>query len=270
MYSLKNIIDEIELNLDNEIDAGKLAKLSGMSVYEFRRIFTFVAGISFSEYVRKRRLSKAALELYNGNGNVTELSAKYGYDSPSSFSRAFKEFHGFSPSEASHGRKDFNMFTPISTEIVISGGKNISYSVFHKEAFDISGFCGISGITDTECCENVWEGFYNSELSEAVCKNEKLYAVYINNGENVKCIIGAPGEKIGEKIGIPESDWVSFKLYSTDDAVVNSFYNDVISQWFTNSGYSRIDEIPNIEVFPSDMSEDGFEWEIHIAIAKDM
>ena len=48
MYFFKNIIDEIEVNLDKEIDVSRLAKLSAMSLYEFRRVFSFVAGISIS------------------------------------------------------------------------------------------------------------------------------------------------------------------------------------------------------------------------------
>ena len=63
MYSFKDIIDDIERNLDKKIDVSVLASKAGMSVYEFRRIFTFVAGIYFAEYVRKRRLSVSALEL---------------------------------------------------------------------------------------------------------------------------------------------------------------------------------------------------------------
>ena len=105
MYYFEDIINEIEENLTREIDINKLAKKATMSVYEFRRIFSFIAKISFGEYIRKRRLSLAALELCENKSNITEISIKYGYSSPSSFTRAFKEFHGISPLEVINGNR---------------------------------------------------------------------------------------------------------------------------------------------------------------------
>lgn len=54
----------------------------------------------------------------------------------------------------------------------------------------------------------------------------------------------------------------------TDDYFVNGFYKDILSQWFLSSGYVKNNDIPNIEVFPTDMSEENFEWEIWIPIKK--
>ena len=69
MYYFEDIIKEIEANLHAEINVGDLAKKANMSIYEFRRIFSFVTGISFGEYVIKRKLSHAALELYQKKMN---------------------------------------------------------------------------------------------------------------------------------------------------------------------------------------------------------
>lgn len=53
------IVAYIEAHLDMAIDIGLLARKCGLSVYEFRRIFSFAAGIPVNEYIRKRRLSRA-------------------------------------------------------------------------------------------------------------------------------------------------------------------------------------------------------------------
>ena len=158
------LIKEIENNLTNEIDVNKLAQKAAMSVYEFRRIFSFISKISFGEYIRKRRLSLAALELHQTKCNITEISLKYGYNSPSSFTRAFKEFHGISPAEVITGNSNFRLITKISTEIITKGGNDITYSIFEKDSFAVSGLLCKSTITDTECCEDAWEEFYNSEI----------------------------------------------------------------------------------------------------------
>ena len=74
MYCFKDIIDEVENNITSEIDVKELAKKANMSIYEFRRIFTFVAGISIGEYIRKRKLSLSALELYEKKNKKIHLN----------------------------------------------------------------------------------------------------------------------------------------------------------------------------------------------------
>ncbi len=269
MYYFENIIDEIEKNIAGNIDVKELAQKANMSVYEFRRIFTFITKISFGEYVRKRRLSLAAIELYENGESVTDLSGKYGYDSPSSFSRAFKDFHGISPSAVLKGNNNFKLLTKISTEITTTGGKDISYTIFKKQGFEVSGFSAKSGMTDTECCENVWDDFYNSEFSKEICEQtDKLYAVYDNGCDFVNCCIGVVGGDFDGRIFIPETEWACFKLTGTDDCYVNGFYRDILNQWFLSSGYVKNNDVPNIEVFPSDMSDDDFEWEIWIPVKR--
>ncbi len=66
MDSLKNMnaaMRYIENNLTNEINFKEVAKLAYCSEYHFKRMFSFLAGISLSEYIRCRRLTLAAFEL---------------------------------------------------------------------------------------------------------------------------------------------------------------------------------------------------------------
>lgn len=269
MYYFEDIIKEIEENLTSEIDVNKLAQKAAMSVYEFRRIFSFIAKISFGEYIRKRRLSLAALELYQTKCNITEISLKYGYNSPSSFTRAFKEFHGISPAEVIGGNSNFRLLTKISTEIITKGGNDIKYSIFEKDSFTVSGVLCKSTITDTECCEDAWSEFYNSKISEDICnENDKIYAVYQNSNDFIDCLIGSNTNIYNDKIKIPKTTWAIFSLNSTDDEYVNEFYKNILNGWLISSGYIKNNDIPNIEVFPSDMDEEGFKWEVWIPIRK--
>src|SRR5687768_13579634 len=84
----------IEANLAGEIDFQKVSQLAGCSEYHFRRMFSFLSGMALSEYIRRRRLSQAAIELRHSSIKVIDLAVKYGYDSPDSFSRAFQGLHG--------------------------------------------------------------------------------------------------------------------------------------------------------------------------------
>ena len=124
-------------------------------------------------------------------------------------------------------------------------------------------------MTDTECCENVWKDFYKCEYSQRICKeSEKLFVVYDNGSDYVNCYIGIPANNYPYTIEIPETEWACFKLTGIDDEYVNKFYKDILNQWFLSSGYSKNNDVPNVEVFPSDMSEDLFDWEIWIPIKK--
>ena len=261
--SFNEVIEYIEKNLTDNLDIAVMAKKARMSVYEFRRIFSFAAGIPISEYIRKRRLSAAASELIAKESSVTDIAVKYGYDNVSSFSRAFKEFQGFSPNEIS--KNPVNMFTKIGFEFGIHGGADIAYRIISEPDFYICGMTGNSGINDTECCENVWESFYETDIPNT-CGDE-IYAAYVNGDNSVKCTIGKRcAENAENSLYIPQSDWVCFTMHGSEDAEVNKFYNDIIFNWFDSSTYTRNYDIPNIEVFPADMEDDGFEWEIRIPV----
>ncbi len=271
MYYFEDIIGEIEKGLTGEISISALAKKANMSVYEFRRIFTFVAKIPINEYIRKRRLSLAAVELSEKRLSVTEIAFKYRYDNSSSFSRAFKEYHGVSPTEVRDGRTAVKMLSPIGADIITTGGIDISYKLIEDTDFCIYGFSGDSDLSDTECCENVWQGFYESDYSELITDDEMLYVSYTNSENSVRCIIGRRDNSVGaaDSIHIPSSKWVSFKLYTTEDEAVNRFYKEVLTQWLLGVGYVRNNKLPNIEIYPADMDEDGFEWEIRIPVKKE-
>ena len=74
-----------------------MAKVACCSAYHFQRMFSFIAEVSLSDYIRRRRLTLAAFELQNSRIKVVELALKYGYDSPEAFARAFQNLHGTTP-----------------------------------------------------------------------------------------------------------------------------------------------------------------------------
>ncbi len=90
----------IEENLAEELDMQQVEKLALCSEYHFRRMFSFLAGIPLSEYIRRRRLTLAAFELLHSDSSVIDTAVKYGYSSPDSFTRAFVSLHGVTPTEA--------------------------------------------------------------------------------------------------------------------------------------------------------------------------
>ena len=101
---LRRAVDYIEENLTGDLDLDMPARILGMSTAGFQRIFALVTDMTLSEYVRRRRLTLAGIELAAGKIKVIDAALKYGYDSPDSFGRAFLRFHGITPSAARQGQ----------------------------------------------------------------------------------------------------------------------------------------------------------------------
>ncbi len=97
LKNLNNAIDYIEINLDSEISYEEAAKIACCSTYYFQRMFTYVTGISLSEYIRHRRMTQAAFDLQSTDVKVLDIALKYGYTSPTAFNRAFQSVHALLP-----------------------------------------------------------------------------------------------------------------------------------------------------------------------------
>lgn len=119
-YVEKMIVD------GGEIDYNEISKIAMSPAALFQRIFIFISGVSIADYVRKRRLTLAGLNLKNSDISVLDVAIKYGFQSHSAFTRAFKEHHGITPSEAKEETANLNIFLPINyLEMRFIGGKRI-------------------------------------------------------------------------------------------------------------------------------------------------
>lgn len=142
MDSLKRLneaIVYIEENLTGDIDFKEVARIAICSEYHFQRMFSYLAGVSLSEYIRRRRLSLAAFDLINSHVKIINLAIKYGYSSPDSFSRAFQGLHGITPSEARNNGQSLKAIPRMTFQLSIRGGNEMNYRIVEKEAFNLVG-----------------------------------------------------------------------------------------------------------------------------------
>lgn len=135
---MNQALDYIEEHLTDEIDEKQIEKITGTSIYHFRRLFSFLSGMSLGEYIRNRKLSNATFDLLDEDNSVTEIAFKYGYGSVDGFSRAYKEWSGFSPSEVKK-QKSLKSFPKLSFQLTIQGGMTMDYRIENKEPFKIVG-----------------------------------------------------------------------------------------------------------------------------------
>lgn len=133
---IQRALDFIEAQLTGEIDYEKAAKEACSSVFHFQRMFGMLCGYSLGEYIRMRRLTLAAEELMNTDKKVIDIAAKYGYDTPESFTRAFCRFHGVTPTEVRRGA-NIRSFSRLSVKLILSGGNIMNYRIEKKDAFKV-------------------------------------------------------------------------------------------------------------------------------------
>lgn len=135
--NMNEALEYIESHLNNEIDFGEIERITGTSIYHFRRMFSFLSGMSLGEYIRIRKLSNATFDLVQGK-SVTETAFKYGYESVDGFSRAYKEWAGISPSEVKRNNK-LKSFPKLTFQLTIQGGNDMEYKIEQKKPFKIVG-----------------------------------------------------------------------------------------------------------------------------------
>lgn len=139
LEKMNGALNYIEDNLTGDIDFKEVAKQAFCSEYHFKRMFSFLAGVTLSEYIRRRRLTLAAFELNNSELRIIDVAIKYGYNSPDSFSRAFRSLHGAAPTEARSNGQLLKSYPRVTFQLSIKGGNEMNYRIEEKEAFRIIG-----------------------------------------------------------------------------------------------------------------------------------
>lgn len=138
LKKMNEALKYIESHLDDEVDFKEIERITGTSIYHFRRMFSFLSGMSLGEYIRNRKLSNATFDLLHGGLSVTDTAFKYGYESVDGFSRAFRDWAGISPSEVKKNNT-LKSFPKLSFQLTVRGGMDMEYKIEKKEAFRIVG-----------------------------------------------------------------------------------------------------------------------------------
>ena len=120
LSQLNRAMAYIEAHIEDDPALAGVAGVTSYSPYHFGRLFYYIAEIPLSEYIRKRKLSLAAMKLQNGRDRVIDLAVLYGYDSADSFTRAFVKQHGVTPSNARQPGVNFTIFPPLTFQIKLS------------------------------------------------------------------------------------------------------------------------------------------------------
>lgn len=259
---LNSAINYIEEHLTGEIDYDELARVACCSVYHFQRMFTYMAGVPLSEYIRRRRMSLAAVELQSGDEKIVDIALKYGYTSPTAFNRAFQSIQGIAPSAAKKEGVSIKSFPPISFKITVKGVEELNYRVEEKEAFRI---VGLSQPLDREVENNfqvvpkMWQqasmdgsipalaAMMNGQpmglLGVSACNKEDEWKYFIAVATDQPLEEG----KQWEEYIVPAATWAIF-AGSGDNLSIQELERRIVTEWLPTSGYEYANA-PDIEVY---------------------
>lgn len=136
---IQNALTYMEAHLTEELEIREIAKRAYLSPFYFQRVFTALCGVGVGEYIRSRRLTLAGEELAGTDAKVIDIAAKYGYESPDSFNRAFQRFHGICPSAARKSGASLRSFAPMKIKLTLEGGNMMEYKIVKKPQFTVMG-----------------------------------------------------------------------------------------------------------------------------------
>jgi AraC family transcriptional regulator len=277
LEQLTRAMDYVEANLEGDIDYAAAARLAGCSSYNFQRMFGYIAGVSLAEYIRRRRMTLAGLALRQG-AKVIDTALRFGYGSPVSFARAFREAHGVNPSRARRGKVVLRAYPRISFQITIKGDQPMNYRIEDKPAFRIFGIEGIfPGEEFPRNPHEFWDQCgQNGKLAQlmqdagsppsfvgpgrwkvngacgfrCVSKDTFPYMLFAFEGQGSK----TEGYTITE---FPACAWALFPSEAQEPFVIDDVGVDLItemcrrfySEWLPASGYQLLEDVGDIEIY---------------------
>ena len=274
--SFNDTIDYLETVLDDEIDEKKVTQLSGYSYSMFSRLFSILTETTLSEYLRSRRLTEAAVILRNKDEKIIDVAFKFGYESSDSFGTAFKNFHGFTPSEVRNG-KPFKLVSRVQLALSVRGGRSMNITIQKKRAFTVAGV-NVQSI-NSSLCPSVWNKLYKkfshdelaslgSDQSMGVCHDLEnsstinYMAGYIVNDVDKATSMGL------DVLEVEEAEYAVVELVGSVPECIHNGWKYAMEVFFPEHGYIH-SEKPDFEYYyEGDMHSKDYKMELWIPITK--
>lgn len=268
---LNQAMDHIEAHLAGDIDVGELARIAATTEYHFRRMFSALAGMPLSEYVRRRRLTVAAAEVLARQRTLLDVAVRYGYGSGEAFARAFRAVHGVGPAEARGAGVVLRSQQRLSFHLVVEGSGSMRYRVVEKDAFQLVGKKARVPLVHEGMNPAIVEFLRGLDPDvvrriEALSDQEPRGLVNVSDdladsrAEGTELdyyhgvVTGAQVPDDLDALPVAAGTWAVFEHSGPFPETLQYLWRDVFTQWFPSNPYrSR----PGPEMVSARLSEDG-------------
>ncbi|MGW2228515.1 AraC family transcriptional regulator [Streptomyces formicae] len=274
---LNQVMEHIERQLTEVIEVAALARAAATSEYHLRRMFSALAGMPLSEYVRRRRLTVAGAEVLAGRDSLLDIAVRYGYGSGEAFARAFRAVHGVGPGEARRGGASLVSQPRLSFRLTVEGSSSMRYRVVDKPDFTVVGPKARVPLVHAgpnqaiiDFVRGIAPGTMEAlaKLSDqephgvvSVCDDldpGRAEGTELDYYQGV--ITAAPGPEPlpdgSTALAVPAGTWAVFTASGPAPEAIQYLWRDVFTEWFPANPYrSR----PGPEILRTNMSADGGE-----------
>lgn len=282
---LNESINYIEENLAGEISYEAISKIARCSVYNFQRMFSYIADKPLSEYIRSRRLTMAAFDLLNSTEKIIDIALKYGYESQDAFTRAFKNFHSVLPSSVRNEIVQLKSCPRLSFQITIKGENHMNYQIEQWPALKVMGILHkVKTSTAFEVIPKIWENAWKDGTMQRFIENfpdyrpagflgiaaggqwgnseEMNYIIAVTSHVDVSECKHIPALEGMQEFSYPAATWAIFEANGELPDATQKVYKQFYTEWLPNSGYELAD-MPIIECYMQENRQ-----EVWIAVIK--
>ncbi|CAM5721415.1 AraC family transcriptional regulator [Streptomyces badius] len=269
---LNDAMEHIEAHLGERIEAADLARIAMTSEYHFRRMFSALAGLPLSEYIRRRRMTVAGAEvLGDRDRSLLDVATRYGYDTGEGFARAFRAVHGIGPGEARRTGAVLRSQQRLTFRLVVEGSSAMRYGLVEKNAFRVVGKKARVPLIHEGPNPAIAEfirGIGREELDRIAALSDQEPAGIVGvsdqldpsraEGTELDYWHGAvtavePPEDL-DALDVSAGTWAVFESEGEFPQALQYLWRDVFTQWFPSNPYvSR----PGPEILRVRLAEDG-------------
>src|SRR4051794_23276076 len=137
--ALNRLVDLVEESLTGDFDVKDVARTLGTTEYHLRRMFSSLAGMPLSEYVRRRRMTVAAADVVRSEQDLLSIAVRHGYGSTEAFGRAFRAVHGVGPGEVRRAGGPLRTQPQLRFRLTVEGSERMDTRIVDHPEFRLVG-----------------------------------------------------------------------------------------------------------------------------------
>jgi AraC family transcriptional regulator len=250
---LNRIVDVIEERLLEEIDIASVSRDLGTTEYHARRMFSSLAGMPVSEYIRRRRMTVAAAEVLAGD-ELLGVAVRYGYGSTEAFGRAFRAVHGVDIAQARESGGPLRAQPQLRFRLTVEGNTPMDTRIIDRPAFALVGHAARVPLVHKGANPHIQAHIASLPASEharlkSLSTSEPAGLLQVSDdvdpdyGEGseltylhgVAVIDGTPVPDDLDSIQVTDGTWAVFRAEGPYPAALQSTWAATATEWFPSN-----------------------------------
>jgi len=260
---LNRLVELIEQRLSSDLDIASIARELGTTEYHLRRMFSSLAGMPLSEYVRRRRMSVAAADVVDG-AELLGIAVRFGYGSTEAFGRAFRSVHGVGPSDVRRDGGPLRSQPQLRFRLTVEGNDSMHARISERPAFRLVGHAARVPLIHDGPNPHIQNHIASLPASEHVrlkaLSNEEPAGILqvsadvdpdYTSGSELTYLHGVAIDRESEvpvgldSIDVPAGSWAVFRTEGDYPAVLQEAWAATATEWFPSHPW-RLREGPSI------------------------